>query len=489
MPQTIPLPSTDAEARRDLAATVVDPVKFGRGMFKDRLWSRQEDILRAIGKPHARVTVRGCHASAKTHGAARAVLWFLVRYPDSIVVTTAPKADQLKLMLWKEIHAARKQCRIDLPEPLTIELKLAPDNYAVGFVAKDAEHFQGFHAPHLLFVIEEAPGVEAHIYEAIEGAAAGGDVRILELGNPTIVGGPFYDHHTSQRTHWTCIAIDAFDTPNLAGLPLDELKLITDPDDPRFAYEPAPWLATRRWVWDKWDQWGRHEHPLWDARVRGNFPRSDPFALVPLSWLERARAKPVEENPQAFVSFGIDVAGPGEDETAMVCRQGANVLHEWSWHIPDPIGELRAILKRWKGRIERVAVDCNGIGYHIATQLQRDGYPVSFVNVGESPRDKERFKNLKAEIAWGLRERFEQGDVAGALGDLTVEQGTSIRWKNNARGQVEIESKEDARKRGVKSPDRWEALMLAFAAEPFAMPEATGLATEAYEPTNWSDAP
>ena len=38
----------------------------------------------------------------------------------------------------------------------------------------------------------------------------------------------------------------------------------------------------------------------------------------------------------------------------------------------------------------------------------------------------------------------------------------SIRYRHNARGQVMIEGKDDARKRGVKSPDRAEALMLAF---------------------------
>jgi phage terminase large subunit len=38
-----------------------------------------------------------------------------------------------------------------------------------------------------------------------------------------------------------------------------------------------------------------------------------------------------------------------------------------------------------------------------------------------------------------------------------------VRYRHNARGQVEIESKEAARKRGVKSPDRAEAVMLAFA--------------------------
>ena len=42
-------------------------------------------------------------------------------------------------------------------------------------------------------------------------------------------------------------------------------------------------------------------------------------------------------------------------------------------------------------------------------------------------------------------------------------QLASLRYQHNARGQVVIESKEKARKRGVRSPDRAEAMMLAFA--------------------------
>ena len=62
-----------------------------------------------------------------------------------------------------------------------------------------------------------------------------------------------------------------------------------------------------------------------------------------------------------------------------------------------------------------------------------------------------------------LRVRFEAGDVAGLVDERAISQLATIRYSYNARGQLVIESKEDARKRGVKSPDRAEAIMLAFA--------------------------
>jgi len=85
------------------------------------------------------------------------------------------------------------------------------------------------------------------------------------------------------------------------------------------------------------------------------------------------------------------------------------------------------------------------------------------INVGESPHDSEKYANLKAELYWGLRMRAQAGDLIGYLDEKLVGQLAGIRYKHNARGQIVIESKEEARKRGVKSPDRAEAVMLAFA--------------------------
>src|SRR5262249_15035705 len=91
------------------------------------------------------------------------------------------------------------------------------------------------------------------------------------------------------------------------------------------------------------------------------------------------------------------------------------------------------------------------------------GFPVRPVNVGERASDRERYANLKAQFYWGLRQRFQAGDVAGLTDERTIGQLAGIRYRHTARGQVEIERKEDARKRGVKSPDRAEAAMLAVA--------------------------
>ena len=115
-------------------------------------------------------------------------------------------------------------------------------------------------------------------------------------------------------------------------------------------------------------------------------------------------------------------------------------------------------------------LDSTGIGYGMARHIEDFKQNVMDVNVGERSNDPEKFVNLKAELYWGLRTRFQSGDISGVFTEKAIGQLAGIRYSHNERGQVVIESKEAARKRGVKSPDWAEAVMLAFAPVMYAEP-------------------
>jgi len=113
--------------------------------------------------------------------------------------------------------------------------------------------------------------------------------------------------------------------------------------------------------------------------------------------------------------------------------------------------------------LAEINFDCAGVGAYFATDFESFGFiNINGINVGEATDFQDRYRNLKAELYWSLRERFQNGEVSG-LDDVSIAQLASIRYEINPRGQVQIESKDEARKRGVESPDRAEALMLAFA--------------------------
>ena len=123
-----------------------------------------------------------------------------------------------------------------------------------------------------------------------------------------------------------------------------------------------------------------------------------------------------------------------------------------------------AFLRAFKDRLAEINFDCAGVGAYFATDFESFGFiNINGINVGEATDFPDRYRNLKAQLYWSLRERFQNGEVSGLDDDVSIMQLASIRYEINPRGQVQIESKDEARKRGVKSPDRAEALMLAFA--------------------------
>lgn len=442
---------------------IFEAATVARGVLVHDHWPMAEQILNAIFRPRARVAVKACHASSKTFTAADAVLLTLLLGGDA--VTTAPTWTQVEELLWGEIHRALRTSRVTSWGTVNdTEIELPTGERALGLSTNEGVRFQGFHARpgrFLLIVLDEAPGVRPDVWDALEGIRAGGDVRVLALGNPMIPSGPFYDVFEKNRPGWQTFTIDAFDTPNLAGLSLEQLLALPDHE---LDVAPRPYLVDRRWVVEKYREW-TEQSPLWQSKVRGQFPTQSEDSLLWLAWLEAAKARGTQPAETDSLEAGLDVAGPGEDETVLTVRHGPRILHQRGWANPDPRGDVLAELAPFSEQLKRLKVDSIGQGYYFARHLEDNGYRgrVIDVNVGESPEDKERYANLKAELYWGLRLRAESGDLAGLTSDLALSQLASIRYKHNARGQIVIESKDEARKRGVKSPDWAESTMLSFA--------------------------
>lgn len=480
LPLLQPRPVSTVDKDLLTAQTIIDPKLFAKVWLQTDLWYMQERILDAIATK-ARVAVKACHSSSKSFTSAIAVLWFLARYEDAVVVTTAPTWHQVEKILWGEIHSALLRSRYDFPKPNLTELKIGPKRYAYGLsttVTKQDEgvKFQGIHAKNVLVIIDEAPGVNPKLWEAIEGARAGGNVHILAIGNPTIASGPFHTAFTKERSGWDIHTIDAFDTPNLKGLYQEgihcknheecqrdcaecSLAVLLKLPDAELDKNTHSYLTTRRWVVEQYHAWGE-DHPFWESRVRGRFPKQSPDSLLSLTWLEQAALRTVPEGDECMA--GLDVAGPGEDETSLTIRKGGQVVYHNQWPSSDPRGEVVEALNPYKSMLSSVNIDCIGIGWGMYQHLNDLKFPAIPVNVCEASNDSEKFADIKSEFFWGLRMRFEAGDIGGLTDEKTIGQLAGIRYSPTPRGQVKIESKEDARKRGVKSPDRAESVMLAF---------------------------
>lgn len=416
---------------------------------------------------------------------AVAALWWLARYPDGIVLTTSSTYRQVRSQVWAEIHHLIAHARIHYPGLKSTELRLRDaSNFAMGFATDRGTNFQGYHGRHVLIVVDEAVGVESDVFDAIAGTMAGGKVHLILAGNPTQPVGTLYNAFTRERELWNCISIDAFDSPNLKGVELGELLSMESSEGGALDQNPVPYLVTKRWVYDQYKAWWHGDErssPKWVSRVRGDFPDQAQNALIKLPWLERAKERalrtPVQDRANSLVA-GVDV-GAGEAETVVyVCESRPHdfkIIALGAWRCVDSRGEVVRFLAPYRSRLRSVRVDAIGVGHNFGLHLRDERFPTELINISMAaesrPQWREndpaaRFVNLKAQYYQELADALERDEVHGLIDDVTIGQLAGILYEVDFHGRIKIESKESARARGIPSPDRADALVLALCKPP-----------------------
>lgn len=437
------------------------PVEFAGQVLGVELWEKQRELLSAL-PVHHRVAVKSGNGLGKGFSAAVAVLWFLYTHNPAIVLSTAPTFRQVRYILWRQIHSLYRRA----PETLGGRLldtrwELDDDRYALGLSADGPDQFQGFHSPNMLIVVDEAEGVSDNIYEAIEAVMTSADPRLLLIGNPTTTSGMFRRAFHEERQIYHCITISALDSPNFKG---DGVVV--------------PGLVTPRWAEERRQIWGE-DNPLYRARVLGEFPDQTEDALIRLSHVEAAVERwrrlqleqangsntppPSHWEPEGEVVLAVDVARYGSDHSVILRRQGQRVDEIRTFNGLDTMqmaGWVAAAIREFQPL--RTCIDEVGVGAGVVDRLREQGYGVRGINVAQAARQKEVFANLRAEGYWQLRELFAAGEIAIPPDQQLVGELVSLRYKHDSRGRVLLERKEDMRKRGMPSPDRADALMLAF---------------------------
>jgi hypothetical protein len=165
---------------------------------------------------------------------------------------------------------------------------------------------------------------------------------------------------------------------------------------------------------------------------------------------------------------GLDVGmSLGGDPSALVVRKGTTVVHAEEWRMDDTVRIAAYVKDRYnEGLFGIVAVDAIGWGAGVAHLLREWGVPTVAVNVAESAASSERFARLRDELWWRTREWFDKKECAikkdmENANKLQVELSTPT-YKTNLSGKIKVEGKEDMKKRGVKSPNLADALVLSF---------------------------
>jgi hypothetical protein len=441
-----------------------DPVAWARERGKLELWSKQCEILESI-RDNPNTAVKSCHSAGKSFISAVATAWWLDVHPPGTarVVTTAPTSKQVDAVLWYEInklHAKlrlRGQCNLRewyFGKQLVAFGKKPPDHQEAAF--------QGMHARYLLVIYDEAYGIPKNLWDEGASLASNEYGRQLAIGNPD--GPGIFEEKCKPGSTWHVIHISYKDTPNFTGEPISrELSLS---------------LISKRWVEERAQEWGR-DSALFQSKCEGEFPTAgDPNAVVPYAWAAQCRLLELPED-ENDVEAGIDI-GAGADRTVIRERRGMRAGREEVFVDKDPmrtVGRLVEKINEWG--VKRVKVDVTGVGWALGGRLRElssrhnptgdttHSAEVVRVNFGErpSPGNEKKFLNRRAEIYWTVgRElsRLQLWDLS-ELEDSVTHELTASRYEiMDSYGKIKIEPKKKVIERLRMSPDRAEALLLAF---------------------------
>jgi hypothetical protein len=213
------------------------------------------------------------------------------------------------------------------------------------------------------------------------------------------------------------------------------------------------------------------ESNAYRIRVLGEFPRSDDDTVIPMELLELAIQRDVAPSKFSPLLWGLDVARFGSDSSALCKRQGNAVTEPIRvWRNLDLMQLTGAVVAEWealepKDRPQEILVDSIGLGAGVVDRLRELNLPARGVNVSESPALGLTYRNLRAELWHKAKAWLEKRDCRLPKDEKLISELATVRYSFTSNGKIQIESKDDIRKRGLSSPDLADAFVLTFASD------------------------
>ncbi len=426
-----------------------DPVKFVKEALGVVPEPWQARTMNQINK-NDRIAVKSGHGVGKSALLAWIILWWLLTRFPSKVACTAPTSHQLDDVLWGEIAKWYRMLPDGLRVLLTVTsdkvfLNAAPqESYAVARTARKEkpEAFQGFHSSNMLFIVDEASGVDPIIFEVGEGAMSTAGAKTLLTGNPTRTSGYFYDVFNKMKKWWVTSTVSCSESSQSTDIYVQQMA----------------------------DKWGT-ESNVYAVRVLGEFPKDDDDAVIPRALLHSAVDRDIIIHPSEPVIWGLDVARFGSDKTALCIRKGRSMPNPIeTWQGKDTMqvagiikGKYDKVLRFDTERPIAIMVDSIGIGAGVVDRLREMGLPVRGVNVAESASVDTLYARLRDELWFRAKDYFEGKDVTMCADDDLIEELASVKFAYTSLGKLKAESKDEMKKRGLPSPDLADAFCLTLA--------------------------
>lgn len=418
-----------------------DPVRYCVEVlgYEPDVW-QAEDLQATV--TNQRIAVSSGHGIGKTRLVASKIHWFLSTRPHPQVVVTANTETQLSTKTWRELHKINSTARNKNWFESTATrffLRDASETWfaaAIPWTEKRSEAFAGTHEDHVLYLFDEASAIADVIWDVSEGAMTTTGAKWCVYGNPTRNTGRFAECFGRQKHRWHTMQIDSR-TAKMA----DQKQI-------------------QQWI----DDYGE-DSDFVRVRVRGLFPRIGSNQFISSECVDICKKYKSEAYESFAKVFGVDVARFGEDQNVVCIRQGRKVLPLVKWRGLDTMQTAARVVELYeKQKPDMIFVDGVGVGGGVVDRLKQllPARLICEINSGNTAHDPSTYFNKRAEM-WGDMREAVTAQIELPPDNELSDDLCAVQYGFSSKQQIQLEKKEDMKKRGLSSPDCGDALALTFA--------------------------
>jgi hypothetical protein len=415
----------------------------------------QADLMQAIVDGERKISVRSAHGVGKSSVASWVLIHTLLTHLDCKLIVTAPTTGQLFDALFAEL---KKWIR-EMPEALQELLEIKSDRIvlksrsAEAFISartsrkEQPEALAGVHSQgKVILLVDEASGVPEEVFEAASGSMAGMNVHTILLGNPTRNSGLFYDSHHKLKGAWKTFHISAMDSDRVSKEFIEEMAM-------RYGEESS----------------------AYKVRVLGEFAEESDDTIISLELVDAAIQREIPNDHNiSDVYWALDVARHGADSSVLVKKRGNVITEIKSWKRLDLMelsGRVQAEFDTTEPehRPVEVFIDAIGMGYGVLDSINQIGRINAVgINVAESPSQKETYMNLRSELWFKFKSFLENKMCQLPNNEYMIADLISVKYKFTSSGKIQVEPKDQIKRRLGRSPDVADALVLLMAGDAIA---------------------
>ena len=419
-----------------------------------RSW--QKEILTTIGNhlqneatrfAPCMVAVASGHGIGKTALIAMVTQWAEATCVDCKIILTANTGTQLatktapEVAKWFRLAINRHWFEVKATS-VTIKAPGHERTWRADFIPwseNNTEAFAGLHnkGRRIVLVFDESSAIAETVWQVAEGALTDENTEIIFLafGNPTQNTGRFRECFGKFKHRWKTYQIDS---RTVEGTNKEQI---------------AKWI----------EDYGE-DSDFVRVRVRGEFPRAGSSQFIGSDVVALARHYRAEGFEGLPKILSADIARFGDDQTIIGWRQGRKAVILEKLRGKDTVFVAERIMYwQQKENVNATIVDGDGLGAGVVDQIRFRGFGDRLFEFhgGLSANDSAAYFNKRAEC-WGLMRDWlnaasEIPDDPELASDLTgPEYGFS------AKQQIQLERKEDMKKRGLASPDCGDMLAMTF---------------------------